>query len=63
MVSGLKATMLLERMMLSLVILPQEMDREGLWVDGDWGSDTEGVEGRRALWHSDVIKYSKIGTS
>lgn len=41
----------------------QETDREGLWVDGDSGSDTEGVEDRRALWHSDVIKYSKTGTT
>lgn len=63
MVSGLKATVPLERTMLSLVILLQEMDREGLWEDGDSGSDTEGVEDRRARWHSDVIKYSKTGTS
>lgn len=32
-------------------------------MDGDLGSDTEGVEDRRAPWHSDVIKYSKTGTS
>jgi len=49
--------------MLSLVILLEDTDREGLWADGDSGSDAEGVEDRRALWHSDVIKYSKTVTS
>ncbi len=63
MVSGLTGTVPFEKTMLSLVILLQDMDREGLWEDRDSGSDTEGVEDRSAPWHFDVIKYSKTGTS